>query len=68
MRKLIVWQAGKESIGFAPYVVHWTDFSVGRKEPLAREVRLAPTEAEAMKIAEGMIADNVKKGWELDSG
>jgi hypothetical protein len=64
VRKLLVWETGKESLGFAPYVVHWTDFSAGRKAPLTREVRLAPNEAEAMRIADQMVADNVKKGWE----
>ncbi len=64
VRKLLVWETGRQSLGFAPYVVHWTDFSAGRKAPLAREVRLAPTEEEAMRIAEQMISDHVKKGWE----
>jgi hypothetical protein len=45
-------------------VVHWSDYSAGRATPLDKEVRLAPTEEEAMKIADGMIADNIKKGWE----
>ena len=48
-----------------PYVVHWTDYSSTRKAPLAREVRLAPTEEQAIAIAEQMIVENVKKGWEL---
>jgi hypothetical protein len=43
--------------------VHWTDVSATRKSPLDREVRLAPNEKEALKIAEAMIADNIKKGW-----
>ena len=64
VRKLVVWETGKQSLGFAPYVVHWTDFSAGRKAPLAREVRLAPTEQEAMRLADQMVEDNVKKGWE----
>lgn len=64
VRKLVVWETGKQALGFAPYVVHWTDFSAGRKAPLAREVRLAPTEEEAMRLADVMVQDNVKKGWE----
>jgi hypothetical protein len=43
--------------------VHWTDYSSTRKSPLDREVRLAPNEKEAVKIAEAMIAENIKKGW-----
>jgi hypothetical protein len=30
---------------------------------LDREVRLAPNEKEALKIAELMITENIKKGW-----
>ena len=65
VRKLVVWATGRADFGFAPFVVHWTDFSAGRKAPLAREVRLAPSEELAMKIAEQMIDKGVKKGWEL---
>ena len=44
--------------------MHWTDISAGREAPLAREVRLAPTEDEAPRIADQMISDSVKKDWE----
>jgi hypothetical protein len=63
VRKLLVWKTNKESAGYPAYVVHWTDYSSSRKSPLDREVRLAPNEKEALKIAEAMIADNIKKGW-----
>jgi hypothetical protein len=63
VRKLVVWKTNKVAAGFPAYVVHWTDYSATRKSPLDREVRLAPNEIEAMKIAESMIAENVKKGW-----
>jgi len=63
VRKLVLWKTNKESAGYPAYVVHWTDFSATRKSPLDREVRLAPNEKEAIKIAEAMIADNIKKGW-----
>ena len=63
VRKLVMWKTNKDSAGYPAYVVHWTDYSSTRKSPLDREVRLAPNESEANKIAEGMIADNIKKGW-----
>jgi hypothetical protein len=63
VRKLLVWKTNKEGVGFSSFVVHWTDYSPGRKAPLAREVRLAPSEKEAEKIAEDMITENIKKGW-----
>ena len=63
VRKLVMWKTNKESAGYPSFVVHWTDYSSTRKSPLDREVRLAPNESEAKKIAEAMIADNIKKGW-----
>jgi hypothetical protein len=63
VRKLVAWKTNKESVGFSSYVVHWTDYSPGRKAPLAREVRLAPDDKTARKIADDMIAENIKKGW-----
>lgn len=67
VRKLLIWKTNKEEAGYPAYVVHWTDYSSTRKSPLDREVRLAPNEEEATKIAEAMIAANVKKGWNLVS-
>ena len=63
VRKLLLWKTNKESADYPAYVVHWTDFSATRKSPLDREVRLAPNEKEAMKIADLMITENIKKGW-----
>jgi hypothetical protein len=66
VRKLVVWRTNKEKVdpSYPAFVVHWTDFSAGRKTPLEREVRLAPTLGEALKIGDAMIADNIKKGWD----
>jgi hypothetical protein len=44
-------------------VVHWTDFSPDRKDPLKREVRLASAKKTATAIAEQMLEKNIKKGW-----
>jgi hypothetical protein len=63
VRKLVMWKTNKESVGYPSFVIHWTDYSSTRKSPLDREVRLAPTEKEALKIAEAMITENIKKGW-----
>lgn len=67
VRKLVVWKTNKQGGEYPAFVVHWTDFSSTRKSPLDREVRLAPTENVAMAIAEDMISENIKKGWELIS-
>lgn len=65
VRKLLVWKTNKEDIEptYPAYVVHWTDYSAGRATPLEREVRLAPTEKLAMSIADGMVSENIKTGW-----
>ncbi|MCP4444934.1 MAG: hypothetical protein GY811_06255 [Myxococcales bacterium] len=67
VRKLVMWKSNKEEVdaAYAPYVVHFTDYSSGRKDPLKREVRLAGTEVKAIAIGDAMIAKNIKKGWAL---
>lgn len=66
VRKLLVWKTNKDPVepAWPAYVVHWTDYSPARKEPLQREVRLAPDLDQATTIAEAMIAKGVKRGWE----
>jgi hypothetical protein len=66
VRKLLVWKTNKEQAdsSYPPYVIHWTDYSAGRATPLDRDVRLAPDEKSALAIAEGLITENIKKGWE----
>lgn len=66
VRKLVIWKTNKEQIDnrYPGYVIHWTDYSPGRASPLDREVRIAIDEQSAVSIAEKMIEDNIKKGWE----
>lgn len=70
VRKLLVWKTHKDEVDddFPAWVVHWTDYSPSRKEPLQREVRLAPDEETATEIAEEMIEQGVKRGWERVEG
>jgi len=66
VRKLVILKTNKEEVDsdFPAYVVHWTDFSPDRKDPLKREVRLASVKETATTIAEEMLEKNIKKGWE----
>jgi hypothetical protein len=66
VRKLMVWKTNKDTIDqrWPAYVVHWTDYSPGRLDPIKRVVRLAPTEALAMELAEALVKKGVKKGWQ----
>ncbi len=68
VRKLVVWRTHKDEVvpglGYPAFVVQFTDFSAGRKDPLQRDVKLAASVGEATRIADEMIADGVKKGWD----
>ena len=65
VRKLVIWRTNKDQLDptWPAYVVHWTDYSAGRKGPLKREVRLAPNKAGALLIGDKFIDKNIKKGW-----
>ncbi|MCA9537987.1 MAG: hypothetical protein KC620_03830 [Myxococcales bacterium] len=66
VRKLVQWRTNKADADprYPAFVVHFTDYSPGRKDPLQREVRLAPTFDLAEQIAEELLAANVKRGWQ----
>jgi hypothetical protein len=66
VRKLLVWKTNKEDLdpSYPAFVVHWTDYSSTRKAPLSREVRPLNDEKTALALAEEMITENIKKGWE----
>jgi len=65
VRKLVVWKTERDlaDSSYPAYVVHWTDYSAGRKTPLTREVRPAINEESAGELADSLIAANIKKGW-----
>ena len=65
VRKLVVWRTHKEQLDgdYPAFVVHWTDYSAGRKEPLQREVKLAPSEEVAMTLADDFAKEGAKRGW-----
>ena len=65
VRKLLIWKTNKEQSDdtYPAFVVHWTDYSAGRKSPLTLEVRPASSLDAAQLLAEGMIEANIKKGW-----
>ncbi len=66
VRKILVWKTEKEDAdpAFPAFVVHFTDYSPGRKSPMKREVRLAPSQSSAFAIADDILEANIKKGWE----
>jgi hypothetical protein len=69
VRKLVLWKTNKEHEGedFPAYVLHFTDFSPSRKDPLARDVRVSSSLEQMDSLWSGLLDENIKKGWELHS-
>ena len=44
-------------------MVHFTDYSAGRKTPLETAIRTASTLEGAERVVAAWIEENVKKGW-----
>lgn len=65
VRKLVVFKTNKDDVdpSWPAYVVHWTDYSPGRKEPLQRTVKVAPNLELAELEAEALVQKGVKRGW-----
>jgi len=65
VRKVVAWATGRadKDPRYPAFVVAFTDFSPGRKEPLQRELRVASSEARVRAIAAAWEVDNIKKGW-----
>ncbi|HEY2342938.1 MAG TPA: hypothetical protein VGH90_07915 [Chthoniobacteraceae bacterium] len=61
IRKLVVLEtAGEPAV---PYVVHWTDYSAKRKDPLKVTTQCAYTAARAEAHAARLLEENVTKGF-----
>ena len=69
VRKFLAWKTNKEtdSPEHPAFVLHYTDFSPNRKEPLSREVRVSSSVEQIHTFFDQMIEANIKKGWELHS-
>jgi hypothetical protein len=64
VRKLAVIRTNKEHEGtHPPFVIHFTDYSAGRKTPLETAIRTAGTIEGAERAVATWIEENVKKGW-----
>ena len=63
--KFLVWKTNKQRVDnrYPAYVMHFTNFSPGRKDPLKRDVRVSSSEKQILEITNQFIEKNVKKGW-----
>ena len=66
VRKLLVWCTHKQeaSPDYPAFVTCLVDYSPGRKDPIKRTVKPAPTAEVALRIADELIAQNIKRGWD----
>jgi hypothetical protein len=65
VRKFVMWKTNKESAStdFPAYVVHYTDFSPNRAQPLAREVRVSSSAEQIETLYTELKEEHIKKGW-----
>ena len=65
VRKFVLLRTNKEqsSDEFPAYVLHYTDYSPNRKDPLAREVMISNSLEQIQELYEASKAENIKKGW-----
>ena len=69
VRKLVPWKTNPENEHdeYPAFVLHYTDFSPNRKDPLARELRVSSSLEQINALLVEMTAANIKKGWEVHS-
>jgi hypothetical protein len=64
LRKITLWKSPIDDKKRSPFIIYYTDFSPGRKEPLQTEIYLANNEKSAHKRFLNLFEENIKKGWE----
>jgi len=65
VRKLIVWQTNKHeaSRDFPAFVLHLTDYSPNRKEPLNHEICVSDSESQIRELFADWKKQYYKRGW-----
>ncbi len=66
IRKFVMIKTNKDAVSddFPAYVLHYTDFSPNRKDPLTRDIVVSSSEAQIQSMYLAMKEKNIKKGWE----
>ena len=66
VRKFIMWRTNKsdQSDEFPEFVIHYTDFSPNRKQPLDREIRVTNSQEQAEMLWNHLKKQNIKSGWQ----
>lgn len=65
VRKFVLLKTNKEAEGdeYPSFVMHYTDFSPNRKDPLSRDVAVSNSREQIEALYERCKTQNVKKGW-----
>ena len=65
VRKLVMWKTNKEEQdqNFPAYVLHLTDFSPNRKDPMNREVRVSNSQKQINDLWDGLREKFFVSGW-----
>lgn len=65
VRKLLLWKTNKEEVSrdHPAYVLHLTDFSPNRKEPLKHDIRVSSSEAQIQSLLEEWRKKYFVRGW-----
>lgn len=66
VRKLIMWKTNKADVTqgeFPAYVIHLTDFSPNRKDPMKREIRVSDSKEQIDELYQKLSDASFVKGW-----
>lgn len=65
VRKLVLWKTNKERISsdHPAYVLHFTDYSPNRRDPLERELRVSSSREQMDVLFDELAKEAFAKGW-----
>lgn len=64
VKKFVIWKTNKEYTKlYAPYILHFTDYSSGRNEPLKKDFFEANSLEEAKELFSLLASKKIKGGW-----
>jgi len=67
VRKLVAWKTNKDQAdpAYPAYVVFFTDYSPGRRDPLKTDISVAASLESLHAFADDWLTRKIKRGWEL---
>lgn len=67
VRKLLLWKTNKQEVSrdFPSYVLHITDYSPNRKDPLSHEIVVSDSEKQIERLFEQTCEEKFVRGWKV---